>query len=97
MSECIFCHTALPNDAGFCASCGQPQRGDAAGARPLINPEAQRAYVATAQAAQGLVSALGIEKTLCLVGGALPPFSAASCPRSTLTACRRRRRSSICR
>jgi hypothetical protein len=71
MSQCISCNTALPEGAAFCGSCGRPQQGNAVAARPLINPEAQRAYVATAAAAQGLVSALGIEKTLCLLGGAL--------------------------
>ena len=71
MSECISCHTALPEGAAFCASCGRSQAGSAAVAKPLINPEAQRAYAATAQAAHGLVSTLGIEKTLCLIGGAL--------------------------
>uniref|UniRef100_E6Q0Q3 Zinc-ribbon domain-containing protein n=1 Tax=mine drainage metagenome TaxID=410659 RepID=E6Q0Q3_9ZZZZ len=80
MRDCISCNATLPDDAAFCSLCGHSQNrvddvdaessvGGASRQAWFFNPEAGRAVAATAYAAQGVVSTLGIEKTLALIGG----------------------------
>jgi hypothetical protein len=85
LSDCIACKIELPEGAPFCSACGKSQvhHQPATGSDPPLQrtaseaaESARRAAVGATNRTKSLVAELGVEKTLCAVGGALSTLGA---------------------